>query len=233
MWSGRSMRAAFFGLLGAGVIAGFAMAAAPGSTVRNTASDAPPTPAPQDSIAATVSGQSTATNLQFVFNNEVNAKHRYLAFAKQADADGYPAVASLFRACAQAEQVHADAHVRAIAWIGGEARGTLQRIPIGTTEENLEASLANEVEEADQIYPAVIQRARADHQSMAVRSANYALAAEREHAVLMAEALASFAPDAVPHPFYVCPVCGNTVRSLDFKKCPNCFTPAKRFQLVR
>ena len=232
MWSGRSMRAAFFGLLGAGAIAGLAMAAAPGSTARHTEPAVPPTPAPQDSIATLVSEQSTAQNLQFVFNNEVNAKYRYIAFAKQADLEGYPAVARLFRACAVAEQVHADQHVHAIAWIGGEARGSLQRISIGTTEENLAASLANEVEEANALYPAMIRRARADHQSMAVRSANFALAAEREHAILMAEALASLVPHAAPGPFYVCPVCGKTVTSLGFKKCPNCFTPAKRFRQV-
>lgn len=229
MWSGRSMRAAFFGLLGVGVIAGFAIAAAPGPTVRNTASDAPPA---QDSLAALVAGQSTEANLQWFFNNEVNARYRYLAYAKQADLEGYPAVARLFRACAQAEQVHANGHVHAIAWVGGEARGTLQRIPIGTTEENLAASLVSEVEEADQLYPAMIRRARADHQSMAVRSANFALAAEREHAVLMAEELASLAPHATPRPFYVCPLCGHTVTKLDFQKCPNCFTSAKRFQTV-
>jgi rubrerythrin len=226
------MRAAFFGLLGAAAIAGLAIAARPGPTVRNTGPAVPPTTAPQDSLAAIVGAQSTAANLQFVFNNEVNAKYRYQAYAKQADAEGYPAVARLFRACAQAEQVHADQHVHAISWIGGEARGTLQRIPMGTTEENLATSLASEVEEADQLYPAMIRRARAEHQSMAVRSANFALAAEREHAVLMAEALASLAPNTAPRPFYVCPVCGNTVTSLSFKKCPNCFTSVKRFQPV-
>jgi rubrerythrin len=167
-----------------------------------------------------------------VFGNEVNAKQRYLEYAKQADREGYPAVGRLFRACARAEEAHADQHVHAIAWTGGEARALLERVWMGTTEENLRASLSTEIYEATMVYPSVIERARVDHQAMAVRSANFALSAEREHAGLMAAALSSLANRPAAATYFVCPICGKTVTAVDFAKCPNCFTSAKRFVAV-
>ena len=51
--------------------------------------------------------RSTLDNLQAAFNGESNANARYLAFAKKADEEGYGQVASLFRAAARAEEIHA------------------------------------------------------------------------------------------------------------------------------
>ena len=69
----------------------------------------------------------TITNLQEAFNGESNAHARYVAFAAQADKDGYPSVASLFRAAALAEQTrasnHRQSHRRARGRAHGEGRG--------------------------------------------------------------------------------------------------------------
>ena len=69
--------------------------------------------------AAVVGGAATAAdaattldNLQEAFNGESNANARYLAFAQKADEDGYGEVASLFRAAAKAEEIHANKGVR-------------------------------------------------------------------------------------------------------------------------
>lgn len=58
--------------------------------------------------AAPLDAASTETlqNLQTALNGERNAHARYLAFAEEADQEGYEAVASLFRAAAAAEEVH-------------------------------------------------------------------------------------------------------------------------------
>jgi rubrerythrin len=217
------------GLLGAGMITTLAIAGSPAALDKAASSRLSPTAATQQDAVVTPRDQDTRANLQWVFTNEVNAKQRYLEFAKQADHEGYRSVAVLFRACARAEQAHADQHVHAIAWNGAEARAVLDRMAVRGTEENLKVSLDQEIYEATQLYPSMIDRARADRQAMAVRSANYAMSAEREHAGLMAAALASLAACPPASPLYVCPVCGKTVRSVDFAKCPNCFTPAKRF----
>ena len=73
----------------------------------------------------------TEQNLLEAFAGESQANRKYLAFAKQADNQGYPQVAKLFRAAAEAETVHAHAHLRAV---GG----------IKETEENLKAAISGE-----------------------------------------------------------------------------------------
>jgi len=187
--------------------------------------------APSPPVAAEASAD-TRTNLQHAFENEVNVKARYLESAMVADREQYPYVAHLFRACAAAEQVHADRHVTAIAWAGGEAKAFLQKLAMGTTAENLRVAVDLESYEAEQVYPAMLAKAREEHQSHAVRSLNFALAAEREHARLFAAALASLDQRLPARPLHVCSQCGKTVEAVDFKKCPNCFNSARKFQRV-
>ncbi len=56
----------------------------------------------------------TSKNLADAFAGESQANRKYLAFAKKADQDGYPQVAKLFRAAAEAETVHALNHLKAM-----------------------------------------------------------------------------------------------------------------------
>ena len=56
----------------------------------------------------------TEKNLMDAFAGESQANRKYLAFAKQADKEGLPQVAKLFRAAAEAETIHAHAHLRCI-----------------------------------------------------------------------------------------------------------------------
>ena len=56
----------------------------------------------------------TLENLKEAFAGESQANRRYLAFAKKADEEGYAQAARLFRAAAEAETVHAHAHLRAM-----------------------------------------------------------------------------------------------------------------------
>ena len=71
---------------------------------------------------------STMDNLAEAFAGESQANRKYLAFAQKAEEEGKPQVAKLFRAAAEAETVHAHAHLRVM---GG----------IKSTEENLEAAI--------------------------------------------------------------------------------------------
>ncbi len=54
----------------------------------------------------------TEKNLAEAFAGESQANRKYLAFAKKADQEGLAQVAKLFRAAAEAETVHAQAHLR-------------------------------------------------------------------------------------------------------------------------
>jgi rubrerythrin len=214
------------------LVVALAIAAGRANAATTSESKTPVTPAAPEAPAPP-QVRDTGGNLLDAFDSEVNAKARYLAAAKVADQEGYAYVAGLFRACAQAEQVHSEQHVHAIAWTGLEAKAFLDKLAAGATAENLKTAIELETYEATQLYPAMIEKARAEHQSAAVRSMNYALGAEREHARLFTAALATLEERPAPRAFHVCSTCGKTVESLDFKKCPNCFSPAKKFIEVK
>ena len=172
--------------------------------------------------------RDTPTNLQAAFAGEMNAREGYLAYAKQADAEQYPAIARLFRAFAKAESIHARRTVQAIAMTGQPARAVLDRVNVGMTADNLRAAIADEKYEAEVLYPALIERARADRASMAVRSLTLALATERGHVRLLEKGLEHLEERPVAGTIYVCPYCGRTTDTLDFRKCPCCYTIAGR-----
>jgi len=75
------------------------------------------------------------------FAGESQANRKYLAFAKQAEKEGYPQVAKLFRAAAEAETVHAHAHLRVA---GGIKEGLT--IKCGLTKASLNSRFQRQVQ---------------------------------------------------------------------------------------
>jgi rubrerythrin len=183
-------------------------------------------------LAAASQSFSTMSNLEAAFKGESNARARYLAFAAKADTEGYGGAASLFRAAARAEQIHAANHAGVIRQLGGEPALKLQDPLVKSTRENLEAALQGETYERDEMYPAFIRLAKAEANPTALRTFTYALAAEAEHAKLYAEALRDLENMRASRAFYVCPVCGFTTQSADLKACPTCTTPKEIFEQV-
>lgn len=186
-------------------------------------------PAPAD--AATTG--KTLDNLQAAFNGESNARARYLAFAKKADADGYAPVASLFRAAARAEEIHAANHAAVIRKLGARPEARIEEPAVGSTRENLAAAIKGESYERDSMYPDFIKVARAEGQKGALESFNNAKMAEGEHANLYAKALDKLDTAVGPAvTYYVCTVCGFTTTKVDFAKCPACFSPKDKYIAV-
>ena len=66
--------------------------------------------------------QQTLDNLNAAFQGESNAAHRYEAFAKKADTEGYAQAARLFRAAARAETIHKENHKRRSSLWGAKSR---------------------------------------------------------------------------------------------------------------
>ncbi len=160
----------------------------------------------------------TIDNLKAAFAGESQANRRYTAFAKKAEADGYPNVARLFRAAAAAETVHALNHFKAL----GE---------IKSTPENLQAAIAGENYEVVSMYPEFIQDAEVEGDKKALNSFRWAWEVEKIHEMLYRKALAADG-DIPAVEYYVCPVCGYTHEGTPPDKCPVCNTPGKRFELV-
>lgn len=164
---------------------------------------------------------STKENLAEAFAGESQANRKYLAFAKQAEVDGFPQVARLFRAAAHAETVHAHAHLRAM---GG----------IKKTTENLESAIEGEGFEFQTMYPPFLEEAKKEGDRMAEISFRNALAVEEIHHDLYQKALSAVKSggDLTARPVYVCEICGNTVYDDAPDKCPVCGVPKERFTLI-
>ncbi len=178
---------------------------------------------------------TTKANLQAAFNGESTAHARYLEFAKQADKEGYPSVAALFRAAARAEEVHAGNHANVMKKLGiADPKALLDKIEVKSTRENLEAAIKGESYERDTMYPDFLKTARAEGNASAIETFNMAKAAEAEHAKLYAEALSKLdtLKGKAGVKYYVCTVCGFTTTKIDFEKCPVCFSPKEKYVTV-
>lgn len=158
----------------------------------------------------------TTKNLQEAFAGESQANRKYLAFAKKADQEGYPQAAKLFRAAAEAETVHAHAHLRVLKGIK-------------STAENLKEAIAGETHEFKSMYPAMIDAAKSESEKAAERSFTYANEVEKIHADLYQKALDSLDDPVAVDSYYVCSVCGYTCENEPPDTCPVCNANKKAF----
>jgi rubrerythrin len=157
-------------------------------------------------------------NLMQAFAGESQANRKYLAFAKQAEKEGHAQVAKLFRAAAEAETVHALAHLRALG-------------QIGTTEDNLRKAIEGETFEFMEMYPPMIKTAEEEGYDAARRSFTYANSVEKGHASLYQQAL-HLMNTLETTDYYVCSVCGYTCAGEPSAACPVCGSAAKAFSRV-
>ncbi len=162
----------------------------------------------------------TKENLKASFAGESQAHMKYLAFADQADREGKPHIARLFRAIAYAEQVHAINHLREL---GG----------IGDTVTNLEAAIGGENFEVNEMYAAYLAVAESQGEKGAQRSMTYAIEAEKIHAQMYGEArtAAESNQDWAIGQVYVCPVCGFTHIGEPPDRCPVCNAKREVFKV--
>ena len=163
-------------------------------------------------------GTQSEKNLREAFAGESQANRRYLAFAKKAEEEGFKQVAKLFRAAAEAETVHAHAHLRALTGVK-------------TTKENVQEAINGETHEFKTMYPAMIAKAKEEGQKQAEISFAYANQVEKIHAALYEKALANLGKNQEGD-YYVCSVCGNTVEGQAPDKCPICGVPGSKFSKV-
>jgi rubrerythrin len=157
--------------------------------------------------------------LKQAFAGESQANRKYLAFAEAADKEGFPQVARLFRAAADAETVHAISHLKALKAIKG-------------TRENLQEAVGGETHEFTEMYPEMIKVAQAENNQDAYITFYRANEVEKGHAQLYKGLLDGLGKDKENYPYYVCPVCGYTVGREAPDDCPVCATKKKFFRKI-
>ncbi len=163
--------------------------------------------------------EKTRNNLQEAFNGEAKASVRLLAYADRAEEEGYPQIASLFRAVAFAESVHAKNHFDLL-----EA--------VSTTEDNLKRSFEKEMFVNEVAYPDYLRQAWAEEDKQAVWAFTKARNAEERHAKLYKFALAEMAGDRRTV-YFVCSNCGWVEDGLRPEACPNCQSPGSLYREIR
>lgn len=161
----------------------------------------------------------TEEALKEAFAGESQANRKYLAFAAKADQEGFARAAKLFRAAAEAETVHAHAHLKAL-------KGIL------STKENLQEAVEGETHEFKSMYPAMIEAAKAEGHKEAERSFIFANEVEKIHAGLYQQMLDNLESAKDTYSYYVCPVCGYTVEKEAPETCPICGAKGKMFKKV-
>jgi len=164
----------------------------------------------------------TDENLKAAFAGESQANRMYLAFAKAAEQEGFPQVAKLFKAAAEAETVHALNHFRVMG-------------QIKATADNLNAAVSGETYEFTKMYPQMIEEAKAEGNKKAVQTFDYANKVETIHADLYKKALNAVKAkkDLPSAQITVCPVCGNTFEGNEPDNCPICATPKSYFTKIQ
>jgi rubrerythrin len=161
---------------------------------------------------------TTAENLKTAFAGESQANRKYLAYAGKADKEGYPQIAKLFRAAADAETIHALAHLQNL---GG----------VGSTLDNLKDAIAGETHEFTSMYPPMVAQAEQEgHRGK--NMLKWANAVEKVHAGLYQQALAALqaGKDLSTVEIYLCPVCGHLELGTAPDKCPVCGLAGTKFQ---
>jgi len=163
---------------------------------------------------------TTQANMAEAFAGESQANQKYRAFARQAELDGFPNVARLFRTTAEAERIHAEGHFKALDGVR-------------STTDNLRAAIEGETYEFTTMYPPMLEQAeREGHR--AKRMFGYAVKAEATHARLYALALEAVAAghDLTEVDFYLCPVCGHIEFGKPPAVCPVCGAKGEKFTRV-
>jgi rubrerythrin len=183
---------------------------------------------------------ATVTNLLAAYEGESNAHSKYVLFAAKADAEGWNGAASLFRAAARAEEIHANNHARVLKQLGAEPKSQIHPADVRSTLENLKSALAGEQYEIDTMYPGFIAEAADNDIPVASRSFTWAMEAEKTHARLYAEAIELVEKglkDCWPGStcdFYVCAACGyTTMSSAEQQRCPVCNLALEKFEVIR
>jgi len=163
----------------------------------------------------------TQENLLAAFAGESQANRKYLAFSKKAEQESKNNLARLFRATAEGETVHAMNHLDV-------ARG------VKTSQENLQAAIAGETFEFEEMYPKFLQEAEAENNGPAKMTFGNALKVEMEHQGFYKDALekVSAGDDIAEEKYFVCQVCGHLHTIEAPEVCPVCGAPKEKFKKV-
>lgn len=172
-----------------------------------------------------VKNAMTADFLRSAYGGESMAHMRYIYWGNQAEKEGFPNTAKLFKAISYAEQVHANNHFKELDTQRGDfsvAAGAV--FGVGNLVDSLQGAINGELHEVEQMYPVYLNAAQFQNEKGAERSFHFALEAEKIHAQLFKKAQDAIkeGKDIQLKSVHICPICGHTILDEAPDKCPVC-----------
>ncbi len=161
----------------------------------------------------------TIANLEKAHLVEANLYNKYNKFADQAEKEGYPIVAKLFRSVAFSELMHSRNHAAAIEGLGGKTKAfSLNPVKVASTKENLESAAKDEKKDETAMYAAFGVQAEKDGLREAKDSFKFASDSELQHKQLFEKSFSFLGPKDVD--YYVDVKSGETVEVRPGEKPP-------------
>ena len=157
--------------------------------------------------------------LKYAYGAESKAYVRNLAYARQADWEGFPEVGRLFRAVAEAERIHATDYLKYMDIVNTH------------TEQNLQRAFENEIKAHSEGYAPLIKEAIETKREDIAWSFIRARDVEDRHAKLYKQALTAMASDRNVV-YHVCQVCGYVFDDTPPDECPVCKAGPGNFQQI-
>lgn len=153
--------------------------------------------------------------LHQAYTGEAKAALRLKLFAEQAESDGYPQVAKLFRVIAFSEEIHGTRCLRMLK-------------EVKNTEENLADSFASEMKVAEVAYDDFIKLANSQGDQKAALFLSQSRDVEETHAKLYKEAMNHLMEERETT-YHVCKVCGFVSDGVLPDECPVCAAGKEQF----
>jgi len=185
----------------------------------------------------------TIAVLQAIYNGEMLAQQRYLAYAQKALAENHPNIAYLFRALATSEAIHARNFKAILAGLDIRAeKSDTPPIKVGSTRENLKFASEVELAEIDTQYPNFLKRISQENHKEASEKITFAWEAEKQHRELIKKILSGTGIffgiltekfRSTPVRYFVCQNCGATLTELPEEACPVCDLPVDIYEEIK
>ena len=184
----------------------------------------------------------TIAALQEAREKETRTYYRYTGFGRQARAEGYRGIAYLFTAFASSELIHAQNFGRILSLLDVELTPIAKAVDGSAgTRENLLAAVDSELESIDRIYPAMLDRLKAEAHADAIATVRYAWASEKQHRDII-QKIRRWSPaffeqvartiDEKTGQYFVCQLCGSTTNAMPRERCPVCTMPSMHYRRI-
>jgi rubrerythrin len=183
-------------------------------------------------------GTKTEKNILTAFAGESQARNRYTYFASKAKKEGFEQISAVFEETANQEKEHAKRLFKFLEGGELEIQASFPAGMIGTTAENLKASIGGEHEEWADMYPsfAVVAREEGFDELAAIFEA--IAVAEKQHEKRYAGLLSNIEKGTVfkkdQSVTWYCRNCGYVHEGNEAPDaCPACDHPQAHFELLK